>query len=97
MAREFQIEVHAVRDLGLQRATDTEIYLAARQQGAIVVTKDQDFVRLLDRYGPPPHVIWVTCGNTSNRRLREVFAVSFAVALRLVGRGEALVEISDAK
>ncbi len=86
-----------VRALGLARATDLEIFRAAREADAIVITKDQDFVRLLARNGPPPSVVWVTCGNTSNARLREIFATSLAVALRLVREGENLVEISDAR
>ena len=36
------------------------------------MTKDSDFVLLLDKLGAPPQVIWVTCGNTSNARLKEV-------------------------
>jgi predicted nuclease of predicted toxin-antitoxin system len=86
-----------VRELGLQTASDSEIFFAARRAEALVITKDQDFVRLLERHGAPPKVVWVTCGNTSNQRLRQVFAKSFAAALELVGRGESLVEISDAR
>ena len=61
------------------------------------MTKDQDFVRLLERHGPPPKVIWVTCGNTSNARMREVLAVALSSALELLDKGESLVEISDAR
>jgi hypothetical protein len=32
------------------------------------MTKDRDFVEMLQRLGPPPKVAWVTCGNTSNAR-----------------------------
>lgn len=97
LAHEFQVVVQPVRDLGLQRSTDAEIFFAARQAGAWVVTKDRDFVRLLDRHGAPPRIIWVTCGNTSNERMRSVFAASFRSALELLGKGESLVEISDAR
>lgn len=97
LGREFDLAAQSVRDLGLQSATDPEIFFAARQAGAIVVTKDQDFVRLLDRHGPPPRIIWITCGNTSNERMRAVFSASFRSALALLGKGESLVEISDAR
>lgn len=33
------------------------------------MTKDSDFVSLLDSAGAPPRVMWVMCGNTSNARL----------------------------
>jgi len=97
LSGEFEVVVQSVRDLGLQSATDPEIFFAARQAGALVITKDQDFVRLLDRHGPPPRVIWVTCGNTSNQRMRAVFSASFRSALELLGMGESLVEVSDAQ
>ena len=43
----------ALRDLGLRDAEDPEIFEAAKTQGAIFMTKDSDFVDLVDRLGPP--------------------------------------------
>lgn len=60
------------------------------------MTKDRDFLRLLDRHGPPPQVLWVTCGNTSNARLRKVLAAVMPRVLQLLAEGERLVEIGDA-
>lgn len=68
----YPVSAVAIRDLGLRDAEDKEIFEAARLEKAVVMTKDSDFVLLLDRLGPPPQVIWVTCGNTSNGRLKEV-------------------------
>ena len=90
----FQIKVLRVRDLGLREATDKEIFEAARNENAIVMTKDSDFVLLLDQFGPPPQVVWVTCGNTSNARLKEIFTAVFLRAVGLIEAGEALIEIS---
>jgi predicted nuclease of predicted toxin-antitoxin system len=64
----YAVSAVAIRDLGLRDADDKEIFHAARQEKAVVMTKDSDFVLLLDKLGPPPQVIWVTCGNTSNAR-----------------------------
>jgi predicted nuclease of predicted toxin-antitoxin system len=36
----FELQAVAIRDLGLHRATDEEIFIAARSVEAIVVTKD---------------------------------------------------------
>jgi predicted nuclease of predicted toxin-antitoxin system len=55
----------SLRELGLRDADDKDIFSAARAANAVVLTKDADFVELLDRLGPPPSVIWLTCGNTS--------------------------------
>lgn len=59
-----------------------------------MLTKDSDFVLLLEQLGPPPQVLWLTIGNTSNAHLKEVLSGSFAPARELLLRGEALVEIT---
>ncbi len=69
--------------------------MAARQASAIVVTKDIDFLHLLERLGPPPQVVWITCGNTSNARLRQILTTAWPAAKLLLARGEPLVEISE--
>jgi predicted nuclease of predicted toxin-antitoxin system len=91
---DFHVEAVAVRDLGLRDAEDQEIFRAAKQENAIVMTKDSDFVLLLDRFGPPPKVIWVTCGNTSNARLKAILTNTLPKALELLRSGEELVEIN---
>lgn len=58
------------------------------------MTKDSDFVLLLDRLGAPPQVILVTCGNTSNARLKEILANTLLKTLDLLQAGEELVEIN---
>jgi predicted nuclease of predicted toxin-antitoxin system len=54
----------------LRDATDHQIFLRAKQEVAVVLTKDSDFVDLVKRLGTPPQVLWLSCGNTSNARLR---------------------------
>lgn len=90
----FGVEAVALRDLGLRDAEDPEIFEAAKAQRAIVITKDSDFVDLVDRLGSPPQIIWLTCGNTSNTRLREILSETLPRALELLAAGEALVEVS---
>ena len=89
------IDCRPVRDLNLHRATDAEIFSAARAAQAVVVTKDADFIDLLEQHGPPPQVILVTCGNTSNARLRELIESAWPSILPMLERGEALVELGD--
>ena len=57
------------------------------------MTKDSDFVLLQDRLGTPPQVLWLTCGNTSNARLRQLLHNLLPTALALLRAGEDLVEI----
>lgn len=86
---------HSLRDIGLRGAKDKDIFATARQAKAIVMTKDADFVEMVDRLGPPPYVIWLTCGNTSNAALRILLQTTLPRALQLIRQGDALVEISD--
>ena len=90
----FGITTIAVRDLGLRDAEDREIFEAAKAQGVVVMTKDRDFVDLVERYGSPPQVIWLTCGNTSNARLEEILTATLPDALELLRSVESLVEIT---
>ncbi len=92
----FGIETRAVRDLELRDAQDSPIFQAARAAGSVVMTKDRDFVEMLQRLGPPPKVLWVTCGNTSNARLRDILTVALPAAIVRLESGESLVEIGDA-
>ncbi len=90
----FTVNAIALRDLGLRDAEDLEIFEAAKTQNAILMTKDRDFVELVDRLGIPPQIIWLTCGNTSNSRLREILQITLLEALEILQTGESLVEIS---
>jgi len=91
----FSIQAIAVRDLGLRHAEDPEIFFAARKESALVMTKDSDFLLLLDEFGIPPQVIWITCGNTSNARLKQILQNTLLQAIALLETGEQFVEISD--
>jgi len=95
IAESFGVEAVAVRDIGLRDAADQVIFNAARLAHAIVITKDRDFVEMVERLGMPPQVVWITCGNTSNVRLRKLLEVTFSQAVQLLAAGERLVEISD--
>ena len=97
LAAKFGVHAISIRDLGLRDAGDRAIFDAARSGSATVVTKDSDFVDLLERLGPPPRVVWVTCGNSSNAHLRGVFDATFGDALKLLAAGATMVEIADAQ
>jgi predicted nuclease of predicted toxin-antitoxin system len=94
ITRTFGLNALALRDVGLRDAEDLDIFAAAKAQGVILMTKDSDFVDLVERLGPPPHIIWLTCENTSDARLREILNGSLLEALELLRTGETLVEIS---
>ena len=91
----FGVNAITLYDLNLRDAQDIEIFEAARTNGAstVIVTKDRDFVDLVVRLGSPPQILWLTCGNITNRGLQEIFRNTFPDALELLKSGEAIVEI----
>lgn len=97
IAETFGGECLHLRDLGLRNADDTEIFQKARNVGSIVMTKDEDFVRLVERNGSPPQVIWVTAGNMSNARFKSLLLKTFPDAMALIANGEPIVEIHQGR
>ena len=91
----FPYTAIAVRDVGHRDSEDIDIFRAARDANAVVMTKDQDFVTLLDRFGPPPQVIWLTCGNTSNINLKRILDQTLDQAITMLKSGEAIIEINS--
>ncbi len=94
LREELGISAMALRELGLRDAEDSEIFERAREQGVIMLTKDKDFSLMVDRMGPPPFVIWLRCGNTSEERLKTILRENLGEALRFIEAGESLVEIN---
>lgn len=93
----FGVEAVSIRRLGFLGAKDRIIFQAAREAGVVVMTKDADFPFLLERFGPPPAVIWLRCGNTSNAYLKRLLSDALPSALDLIRAGESLVVITDPK
>jgi predicted nuclease of predicted toxin-antitoxin system len=93
MREALGIDAVAVRDLGLRDAEDPEIFERARTAGAVVLGKDSDFVELVMRHGPPPQIVWLTCGNTTNAYLRTLFTMTWPRVAALLAANEPLVEI----
>lgn len=89
----FRLECFSANYLNLQNSEDNEIFMKARAINGIVITKDDDFVSLLNRKGSPPKVIWLTCGNTSKNRLKEIFISHLLPALEFLQTSD-LVEIT---
>lgn len=91
----YGVDAVAVRNLRLRDARDREIFLSAREAKAIILTKDRDLADLAIHLGSPPQILWVTCGNTSNPKLKTILAKAWPAATTLLNAGETIVEISD--
>jgi predicted nuclease of predicted toxin-antitoxin system len=89
----FPVAATPLRDLGLRDSCDEDKISAARVANAIVLSNDSDFVRLLEEQGSPPKVLWLTCGNTSERSLQQILLRNLSTTLSLLAGDEDLVEI----
>ena len=58
----FPNSIH-VKAVGLNMATDTELWNYARDNDYIIVSKDVDFSNRSAIHGFPPKVIWLRLGN----------------------------------
>ena len=74
-------------------AADSTIFERARLARAVIITRDHDFVGLVERHGPPPAVVWVTLGNCTNTALLQTFERRWPAVLSLLADGEALIEL----
>jgi predicted nuclease of predicted toxin-antitoxin system len=67
-----------VRDVGLDRATDTGIWEYAKDNGMTVVSKDSDFHQRSFALGAPPKVDWLRLGNCSASDVKDILRTSAA-------------------
>ena len=58
--------------LGLQTATDEEVWEYARKNDFIIVTQDSDFNERSVLYGYPPEIIWLRTGNISTKHIKQL-------------------------
>ena len=47
------------------------------------------------RLGSPPQILWLTCGNVTNRNLKQLLTATLPDALEQLRQGEMIVEISN--
>ena len=79
-----------IAQIGMMAACDIEIAERAEIDGAIIISKDEDFVALSfpDKFG----LLWLRCGNASNRALVDWLDQRWDQIEELLARGERLIE-----
>ena len=68
---EFKGSLHVI-ELGLDQATDREIWDWVGENGFTIVSKDSDFRDLAASSVPPPKAIWLRVGNASTGEIERV-------------------------
>lgn len=80
--------------LGLESASDKEVWLKAKSDDYVIVTRDADFQELSLVWGQPPKVIWLRTPNQSKATtLSTLIDNCEAITASLIGNDLACVEI----
>jgi predicted nuclease of predicted toxin-antitoxin system len=72
----------------------TIIWDYALQNGAVIITKDEDFVTLTNINFDSPHVVWVRVGNVGKQALLLWIEPLLASIINEIESGEKLIEIA---
>lgn len=80
-----------VSEIGLLTASDADIAQRAATDQAILISKDEDFLilRQPDRFA----LLWLRCGNATNRALNLWLDLRWDQVDTLLARGERLIEL----
>lgn len=81
--------------LGLESASDAEVWQAAKDQGFVIVTRDADFEELSLVWGQPPKVIWLKTRNQPRATTLKILLENrLMIEEALLNHGQACVEVS---
>ena len=80
-----------VFDIGLSGASDDAIARQAIANQAMIISKDEDFLilRLPNRFG----LLWLRCGNATNRALTDWLDARWDRVEALLAAGERMIEL----
>ncbi len=82
-----------VADQQLAAASDTHIWDFALRNGAVIITKDEDFAQRKALLEGGPRVVWIRLPNTRRRELLAWFDSALPAILSALERGEGLIEL----
>ena len=77
-----------VAALGLEAATDREVWSYAGEHDYVIVSKDSDFRQLAFLLGPPPKAVWLRIGNCSTSTIAELLRATADVISRFAASEE---------
>lgn len=86
-------EAEHVNDIGPGDAPDRELWQYALDHQAVIVTKDEDFARMVAVGDESPTVVWVRVGNTRRDALLAWFEPLIEQIVSMVERGDHLIEL----
>lgn len=93
-----QIETHGhravhVRDVGMNRTPDAQIFDYAIANHFIIVTKDEDFPLLSLMHPDKVQIVWLHIGNCRKTALLQSFDKAWPEVIGRLEAGDQLVEV----
>jgi predicted nuclease of predicted toxin-antitoxin system len=82
-----------VKQLGLSTASDHHIWLTATSLGAVMVSKDSDFISFVARGAAGPALVRLRVGNCANAVLYDIVQRAWAGVIGRLEDGETVVEV----
>ena len=67
-----------VRELGLERAPDEDVWRIALERGLVIVTRDSDFQERAQIAIEAPRIVWIRRGNCSTAEIEGLLRNSAA-------------------
>ena len=89
----FGHQADHVFDIDMNTAEDTEIWAYALEVQAVIITKDEDFIKLSLIREKSPSIIWLRIGNTSKQALLKWFGELLPAIEKSLAEGEKLIEL----
>lgn len=68
----FFSNANQVRNLGLEDASDSDIWSYAKNNNFVIVTFDADFADIANIKGCPPKIIWLRTGNLTTNNIIKI-------------------------
>ncbi len=84
-----------VRDIGLSQATDGRVWVYARDNDLVLVTKDSDFNQMSFLHGAPPKVVWLRAGNCSTDMALDLIRTRAETILAFISDQSASLLVLD--
>ena len=82
-----------VADIGMQAASDRQIWDLADKDDWVIITKDEDFAQRKALTTSGPQIVWLRWPNGRRAELLERFAQVLPQVIAALERGENLVEV----
>jgi predicted nuclease of predicted toxin-antitoxin system len=84
-----------VSQVSLENAGDIVVWEYAREKDLHIMTKDKDFIALLNQKGHPPKIIWLQLGNCTNKEIQAIIMKQKTTIKHFISSGKGILKIKN--